>query len=194
MSSRDAILNIVKLNQPEATPLPDIDVFKKDATGAADKFVEVLTGIGGKVFRINSLDEIGPIVKDQLKIQGRIINTLKDLKLEGQDDAEITDPHGLHDVQLALIKGTLGVAENGAIWVKDEDMGPRPLPFICENLAVVVNAADIVPAMYEAYGVISGIEYNYASFIAGPSKTADIEQSLVIGAHGPRSMSAFLLG
>jgi L-lactate utilization protein LutC len=35
--------------------------------------------------------------------------------------------------------------------------------------------------------------YGFATFIAGPSKTADIEQSLVLGAHGPRSMTVFLL-
>ncbi|HXB07491.1 MAG TPA: LUD domain-containing protein, partial [Puia sp.] len=35
--------------------------------------------------------------------------------------------------------------------------------------------------------------YGFATFIAGPSKTADIEQSLVLGAHGPRSLTVFLL-
>jgi L-lactate dehydrogenase complex protein LldG len=35
--------------------------------------------------------------------------------------------------------------------------------------------------------------YGFATFIAGPSKTADIEQSLVLGAHGPRSLIVFLI-
>jgi L-lactate dehydrogenase complex protein LldG len=34
----------------------------------------------------------------------------------------------------------------------------------------------------------------FGAFISGPSKTADIEQALVIGAHGPRSLTVFLLG
>ena len=39
----------------------------------------------------------------------------------------------------------------------------------------------------------AGNSYGFATFIAGPSKTADIEQSLVLGAHGPRSLTVFLL-
>jgi L-lactate utilization protein LutC len=44
-------------------------------------------------------------------------------------------------------------------------------------------------------GMVTGTpaDYGFATFIAGPSKTADIEQSLVLGAHGPRSMTVFLL-
>jgi L-lactate dehydrogenase complex protein LldG len=43
--------------------------------------------------------------------------------------------------------------------------------------------ADIVPTMHEAYRQINIAEEGWGAFIAGPSKTADIEQSLVIGAH-----------
>jgi L-lactate dehydrogenase complex protein LldG len=47
--------------------------------------------------------------------------------------------------------------------------------------------------MHEAYSKIGEQQYGFGVFIAGPSKTADIEQSLVLGAHGPRSMTVFLL-
>jgi L-lactate dehydrogenase complex protein LldG len=47
--------------------------------------------------------------------------------------------------------------------------------------------------MHEAYARIGSATYGFGSFIAGPSKTADIEQSLVLGAHGPASMTVFLL-
>jgi L-lactate dehydrogenase complex protein LldG len=47
--------------------------------------------------------------------------------------------------------------------------------------------------MNDAYEKIGHQEYNYGVFISGPSKTADIEQSLVIGAHGARSLGIFIM-
>jgi len=59
--------------------------------------------------------------------------------------------------------------------------------------AVIINADAIVPTMHHAYERTSATNYGFGTFIAGPSKTADIEQSLVIGAHGPRSMTVFVI-
>jgi L-lactate dehydrogenase complex protein LldG len=99
----------------------------------------------------------------------------------------------LADVELAVLRAHFAVAENGAVWITDEQMGNRVLPFICQHLAIVINETAIVPTMHDAYPIIGKQQYNFGSFIAGPSKTADIEQSLVLGAHGPRSMAIFVL-
>jgi L-lactate dehydrogenase complex protein LldG len=69
----------------------------------------------------------------------------------------------------------------------------RVLPFICQHLAVLLQKKDLVSSMHEAYDVIGNADYGFGVFIAGPSKTADIEQSLVLGAHGPKSMTVFLI-
>jgi len=97
-------------------------------------------------------------------------------------------------VELAVLKGHFGVAENGAIWITEDLMGHRALPFISQHLAIVIKRDSIVPTMHEAYQHIADAGYGFGTFIAGPSKTADIEQSLVLGAHGARSMTVFLLG
>jgi L-lactate dehydrogenase complex protein LldG len=85
------------------------------------------------------------------------------------------------------------VAENGAVWLSDEVMGQRVIPYICQHLGVVVRAESIVPTLHEAYDIIGEGTYGFGGFIAGPSKTADIEQALVLGAHGPLSMAVFIL-
>ena len=84
------------------------------------------------------------------------------------------------------------VAENGTVWLTEAALGQRIIPFICQHLAVLVEASTIVPTMHEAYSVIGKGDYGFGVFIGGPSKTADIEQSLVLGAHGPLSMTVFI--
>ena len=102
-------------------------------------------------------------------------------------------PHAFENVDLAILKGHFGVAENGAVWITDKLMGDRSIPFISQHLALVINKQDIVPTLQEAYERIDYDPYEYGTVIAGPSKTADIEQSLVLGAHGPKSLIVFLM-
>ena len=191
--SRDKILANVAQNQPAYTPLPDMDVFLHTA-GSHEKFAEVLTSIGGKAQYVNSYAEIAASLKDDLIASGRIITTIAELKSFFKEDGiNNSDALDLHNVELAIIEGEFGVAENGAVWITEEKMGQRVLPFICQHLAVIIHASTILPTMHEAYVHINKSIYGFGIFIAGPSKTADIEQSLVIGAHGPKSMRVFLI-
>ncbi len=99
----------------------------------------------------------------------------------------------LENIEVAILKAVFGVAENGSVWITDEQMRIRALPFICQHLSVVLNKTDFVNNMHEAYRQIGNNSYDFGVFIAGPSKTADIEQSLVLGAHGPKTMTVFIL-
>ena len=97
-------------------------------------------------------------------------------------------------VDTAYIQGNVAVAENGAIWLYESNMGNRLLPFICQHLVIVIERKNIVPTMHHAYKQIESAKEGFGVFLAGPSKTADIEQSLVIGAHGARSLIVYIIG
>lgn len=193
-SSRDEILAAVERSQPAFIDLPDTTGFTGNTSNVAERFNETLTAIGGKVIRVSSMDEIRDYVAKNMDHGGRNITTVALLgDIMEHVYKKDSNPHSLQDVDNAIIEAHFGVAENGAVWVTEDLLMLRVLPFICQHLAVIVNANDIVPTMHEAYWNIGNTDYNFGAFIAGPSKTADIEQSLVLGAHGPRSMTVFLM-
>lgn len=191
MSSRNAILAAVKAAQPEAAPLPHLVAYPQLFKNPIEQFCTVLASIGGTAHRVNSYEQIIEIVNKDYSKDVRVVTTIPELKYLTVNAEEAG--HALHDVELAIIKSHIAVAENSAVWVNADGLPQRVLPFICQHLAVVINEADIVPTMYEAYQKIGGQDYGFATFIAGPSKTADIEQSLVLGAHGPKTMTLFIL-
>jgi len=57
-----------------------------------------------------------------------------------------------------------------------------------------VDERQVVNDMHEAYARLAPREIGYGLFISGPSKTADTEQALVIGAQGARRCTVFLVG
>lgn len=90
-----------------------------------------------------------------------------------------------------IYESSLGVAENGALWC--QNLGEqREKLFMCNDLIIKIKASDIVVNMHQAYEKIDLSNREFGTFIAGPSKTADIEQSLVIGAHGAMSLNIFI--
>ena len=91
------------------------------------------------------------------------------------------------------IQGEFLVAENGAIWVEPSADMERSSIFLAEHLVIEVPKNEVVSNMHEAYEQIKGRNFSYGTFISGPSKTADIEQSLVIGAQGPKSCVVVLI-
>jgi L-lactate dehydrogenase complex protein LldG len=193
MSSREKILQAVKNNQPAFQSLPELPSAGLPVPDSASDFTTILEAIGGNVFRVTSYREIEEHIRNVFPTAKRIISTSAELSSFAKDKIRPAAPHDFHDVDLAVISSGLGVAENGSIWITEDQLPERVLPFICEHLAVVLEASAIVPTMHHAYEKIADKKYGYGVFIAGPSKTADIEQSLVLGAHGPKSMTVFLL-
>lgn len=70
-------------------------------------------------------------------------------------------------------------------------MPVRVLPFITKHLVLVLNEAKIVSTQHHAFEQLKNSDFDYGIFISGPSKTADIEQSLAIGAQGALSLIIF---
>ncbi|HEY9046036.1 MAG TPA: LUD domain-containing protein [Ohtaekwangia sp.] len=192
MESRDKILNALKKKFSD-TPaaLPVLKTYSQSSIDLVEKFEFVLRGIGGRTVRANTIHEINEYIRQEFADAKRIVSLT-----DGVNGTPITpdiDPHTFADVDLIILQPHFAVAENAAAWITAERMGDRALPFIAQHIALVVYTDSIVHTMHDAYNKISNANYPFGTFIAGPSKTADIEQSLVLGAHGPKSMTVFLI-
>ena len=194
MSSKADILNKIKQNQPAVvTDLPDLNLLSSENPDVLETYKTVLKNIGGDPVEVTNYAEIIAYIKANYNLQRRLITTLPELNEIASLDWTNDDPHSLQDVELNVIKAHFGVAENSALWVTDDVLGQRVSPFIAQYLAIIVHKKDIIATMHQAYDRIGNQEYGFGTFIAGPSKTADIEQSLVLGAHGARGLIVFLL-
>jgi L-lactate dehydrogenase complex protein LldG len=187
--SRDSILAAVKQNQPAPQELPDLGAFSHSEAADPAAFIKVVEFLGGQVIAINSYADMLPMIREH----ALVVATHPEFYPDGLQNWQTGDNgRQLETVDLAIIKGQLGVAENGAVWVTDTELQVRALPFIAQHLAIVLKRSEIVPTMHDAYRIIGGPDAGFGVFIAGPSKTADIEQSLVLGAHGAKSLTVFL--
>lgn len=193
MNSRDKILAAVSKNQPPGIPLPVMPPLIPDTHDLVQKFIRTLGNIGGTGIQASSWSEVKAHLSERFPFVKRRINLIPELGDVTSNSDFNNAPHLLEDVSLAIFRGHFGVAENGAVWITDERFGDRALPFICEHIVLVIYGEDIVPTLREAYAHIGTSGHDFGAFIAGPSKTADIEQSLVLGAHGPKSMTLFVV-
>lgn len=188
MSARETILAGIMANQPLSQDLPVIDVSAViQYESNLSQFKTVLESIGGKAVEISGWTALQNMMQDDLVSGKRVVNAIAEIA--SIDPAlAILEAAELATVQRAYLKGGIAVAENGSIWLDETAMVNRLLPFIAEHLVIVIEAKNIFATMHHAYQQVSSFDTGFGMFLAGPSKTADIEQSLVIGAHGARSL------
>ncbi|WP_010588269.1 LutC/YkgG family protein [Schlesneria paludicola] len=196
MSARERILASVRQHLPQSSDLPGFDGPWITYPDPFAQFASVLEMIGGRAIRVAHEADITHELNSLPQFtSAKLTLSLVPAALTGTTSMEaINDPHELADIDFAILPGEVAVAENAAVWVNELKVRHRVIYFLCQHLALVVPASQLVNNMHEAYERITVTASPFGGFIAGPSKTADIEQSLVIGAHGPRSMTVFIVG
>lgn len=186
--SRDKILAAAKQNKPAPVPLPNRMSFAYPSDDLVASFTAAVTKAGGAATVLTSKDQLLQKIKEVYPDAQRVANFI-----HGDTETNKALLKAVAQLDVVVLKGQLGVAENGAIWLTEQDCVERVLPFITQHLVLVIDKHTLVGNMHQAYAVMGQQNPGYGVFIAGPSKTADIEQSLVIGAHGPRSLQVFIV-
>ncbi len=198
-TSREEILARVRRNRPAPMALPSLAQQWVTYSDPIAQFTETVKLIGGTAQvvadRAAADRELGLLQSDTPR--GPRVSLVPGVGVSTIDLESMDDPHGLAQLEWGVLPGELAVAENGAVWVTDRSCRHRAVYFLCEHLVLVVAKEAIVHNMHQAYERIEGFGAGdhppFGTWLAGPSKTADIEQSLVIGAQGPRSLVVLLL-
>lgn len=195
MSSKDEILAKIRKNTVCNFPKPDYSILEEKAMTYPDvvkQFCEALEVVGGQAFLYKEGDDVNAIIKKTYPDARKIASTMPEITCATFNPNDLDSPHKLDGTDLAVLKAHVGVAENGALWYQQDEQKFRAVFFIPEALVFFLDKKDIVNNMHEAYKKIGDATYEFGGFISGPSKTADIEQALVFGAHGARKLTVLI--
>lgn len=156
------------------------------------EFIHQAENAGAKVVTARRREDIDKIVRDTYPDAKVIASKLPYVTIANENPDAVASAQDLNGTDVAVVEGKFGVSENGAIWMEQE-MKEKAVYFITENLVIILPKQEIVSNMHEAYRKVTFNDYGYGTFIAGPSKTADIAQVLVMGAQAARSVTVILL-
>ena len=202
MGSREEIFEKLRRNTREVHEYPDLSPLEREALVHEDKiaaFAESLRAAGGKAVSAPEGEEdvrafIARTIHEEYPEAHTMVSAIGELPgVPAAAPETFASPSDLDGTDVAVVRGRLGVAENGAVWI-DECGRHRALLFIAEALVIVLDRNSVVDNMHQAYAALEEAEVpSFGTFISGPSKTADIEQALVFGAHGASSVVVVLV-
>lgn len=133
------------------------------------------------------LDAARPALRQQLASRSVTIGVV-----------DVADPGGsFAGVAVGVSLAAHGVAETGTLVVVD-DLADRLVRMLSPKHVVILAFDDLLPSLDEAGARLTALITSgvgpYITFITGPSRTADIEMSLTVGAHGPAELHIAVLG
>ncbi|WP_025126194.1 LutC/YkgG family protein [Myroides odoratimimus] len=191
MSSRNQILNNIRRNTKQVFDKPQMNLSAIEFDDKLTQFIEVSKAVGGDAIILKEGEDINEVIRTLYPEAKEIASVVNGIHLTTLDPDSVESPNDLNNVDLAIVEGAFGVCENGCIWLPQQ-LKHKALYFITQYLVIVLDRSKLVNNMHEGYKLITPSEKGFGVYISGPSKTADIEQALVVGAHGPKGLTVIL--
>lgn len=193
MSAKEDILKRIRSKENERFDKPSLEdlnpVIWDDPLA---QFVSISSQVGGKAVFAPEDGNLDEFIRGLFPDAESFASNLPEIGLATVNPDVVTDVRELDGVDVGIVRGEVGVAENGCVWVP-QTMKEKAACFICEHLVILLPREGIINNMHEAYTRIEFGDYGFGTFISGPSKTADIAQVLVMGAQAARSVTVILL-
>ncbi len=206
---KEDFLNKLRKNTHVQYDMPDMKIDGIQYVDILQQFIEMTKAVGGHVIEASKDDDPNDLVRMAYPDAEVFATNLPEIELSklvnnaagkcNPDRVKLRNPdtvaeaNGLNGTDVGIVRGQIGVAENGCVWIP-QTMKEKAMLFISEYLVIFLDRDGIVDNMHEAYDVIEmDPRYNFGTFISGPSKTADIEQALVMGAQAARGVTVVLI-
>jgi L-lactate dehydrogenase complex protein LldG len=195
MSARDDILSTIRDQRIKSTPRPAQYVPPAAPHDLVAVFAERAAAIHAEVRILNKASEIAGAVADLLRAKNlpAEIHIAPDANLAdiGALDVKRTPP-GPDDA--ALTTAPLAIAETGTLAYPATAENPASWHFRPGFEIAVLKASDIVANMETVIARVKGKGLPHTlNFVSGPSRTGDIEQTLELGAHGPKALAILIV-
>ena len=206
---KEDFLNKLRKNTHVQYDMPDMKIDGIQYVDILQQFIEMTKAVGGHVIEASKDDDPNDLVRMAYPDAEVFATNLPEIELSklvnnaagkcNPDKVKLRNPdtvaeaNGLNGTDVGIVRGQIGVAENGCVWIP-QTMKEKAMLFLSEYLVIFLDRDGIVDNMHEAYDVIEmDPRYNFGTFISGPSKTADIEQALVMGAQAARGVTVVLI-
>ena len=171
----------------------------------ARRFVTMLEAVSGTVTRVPDLESAPSVIVQHLEkyaLPHELVATrepiIEDIPWSKVAPKEITLRHraAIRGDRVSLTGAFSAIAETGTLVLVSGEHTPTTLNFLPEDHIVIITEDRIVPYMEDAWKKIRAAFTSpprAINFITGPSRTADIEQTMQLGAHGPRRLTVILV-
>lgn len=197
MSAREEILERLRKNTRETYDFPDLSGLNPITfpDPVAEFIKKTTTTAGTKLIEMEESDNLNELIRKAYPEAKVLASNLPGIEADLNPDT-VEHVEDLMKVDVGIIEGRIGVAENACIWIPQQ-MKEKAVCFASEYLVIILRRDDIVNNMHEAYARFATSaeyfqQYKFGTFISGPSKTADIESALVYGAQAARGVTVVL--
>ncbi len=190
---KEDLFEKLRKNTKAQFDMPDMNIQGITYEDTVAQFVKMTETVGGKVLEARKTDDLNQIIRNLYPEARVFASNLPFINIAQKNPDTVSAADELNGTDVGIVQGTVGVAENACVWIP-QTMKEKAVCFISEYLVIVLDRQNIVDNMHQAYSRIKmDPAYNFGTFISGPSKTADIEQALVMGAQAARGVTVLIL-